>query len=140
VTTKLDIYVLLRYNDQMIMYCLYKLLFDSVQHHAQQYFSCIVAVSFIGGGNRSIRRKPSTCRCNGPLTDKHSKLLHIKICFKLSFTRKMCDIRHTKTDRHDTTEILLSMVLNTIKQQFIIFRSYSLSIFYLPCRNLIRCP
>jgi len=26
----------------------------------QQYFSYIVAVSFIGGGNRSIRRKPPT--------------------------------------------------------------------------------
>ena len=25
------------------------------------YFRYIVAVSFIGGGNRSIRRKPSTC-------------------------------------------------------------------------------
>jgi hypothetical protein len=28
----------------------------------QQYFSFIVAVSFIGGGNRSTRRKPPTCR------------------------------------------------------------------------------
>jgi len=27
----------------------------------QQYFSYIVAVSFIGGGKRSARRKPSTC-------------------------------------------------------------------------------
>ena len=30
--------------------------------HYQQYFSYIVAVSFIGGGNWSIRRKPPTCR------------------------------------------------------------------------------
>jgi hypothetical protein len=30
--------------------------------HFQQYFSYIVAVSFIGGGNRSIQRKPQTCR------------------------------------------------------------------------------
>jgi len=30
--------------------------------HFQQYFSYIVEVSFIGGGNRSIRRKPPTCR------------------------------------------------------------------------------
>ena len=30
--------------------------------HFQQYFSYIVAVSFIGGGNRSTRRKPLTCR------------------------------------------------------------------------------
>ena len=30
--------------------------------HLQQYFSYIMAVSFIGGGNRRTRRKPSTCR------------------------------------------------------------------------------
>ena len=30
-------------------------------HHFQQYFSYIVAVSFIGGGNRSTQRKPPTC-------------------------------------------------------------------------------
>jgi hypothetical protein len=30
--------------------------------HLKQYFSYIVAVSFIGGGNRSTRRKPPTCR------------------------------------------------------------------------------
>ena len=29
--------------------------------HFQQYFSYIVAVSFIGGGNQSIQRKPPTC-------------------------------------------------------------------------------
>jgi len=28
----------------------------------QLYFSYIVAVSFIGGGNWSTRRKPPTCR------------------------------------------------------------------------------
>jgi hypothetical protein len=28
----------------------------------QQYFTCIVAVCFIGGGNQSTRRKPPTCR------------------------------------------------------------------------------
>jgi len=27
----------------------------------EQYFSYIVVVSFIGGGNRSTRRKPPTC-------------------------------------------------------------------------------
>ena len=32
-----------------------------VQHHFQQYFSYIMAVSFIGGGNRSTHRKPQTC-------------------------------------------------------------------------------
>jgi hypothetical protein len=33
-----------------------------VLRHLQQYFSYIVAISFIGGGNRSTRRKPLTCR------------------------------------------------------------------------------
>ena len=32
-----------------------------VQRHFQQYSSYIVAVSSIGGGNRSIRRKQQTC-------------------------------------------------------------------------------
>jgi hypothetical protein len=31
-------------------------------HHFQQYFSYIVAVSFIGGGNWNTRNKPPTCR------------------------------------------------------------------------------
>ena len=29
--------------------------------HFQQYFSYIMALSFTGGGNQSIRRKPPTC-------------------------------------------------------------------------------
>jgi len=33
-----------------------------VEHHFQQYFSYTLAVSFIGGRNRSTRWKPSTCR------------------------------------------------------------------------------
>ena len=38
-----------------------EVLFDGVEGHFQQYFSYIVAVSFIGGGNRRTRRKPLTC-------------------------------------------------------------------------------
>jgi len=33
-------------------------LFDGVYRHFQQYFSYMVAVRFIGGGNRRTRRKP----------------------------------------------------------------------------------
>jgi hypothetical protein len=33
-----------------------------VQCHFHQYFSNIVAASFIAGGNRDIRSKPPTCR------------------------------------------------------------------------------
>jgi len=32
------------------------------QRHFQQYFSYIVVVSFIGGGNRMTRTKRPTCR------------------------------------------------------------------------------
>jgi len=37
-------------------------LFDGPEHHFQQYFSYIVAVSFIGEGNRMTRRKPPEYR------------------------------------------------------------------------------
>jgi len=33
-----------------------------VNGHFQQYFSYIVAISFIGGANRRTGRKPPTCR------------------------------------------------------------------------------
>jgi hypothetical protein len=33
-----------------------------INRHFQQYFSYIVAISFIGGGSRSTRRKRPTCR------------------------------------------------------------------------------
>jgi hypothetical protein len=37
------------------------IIFVILKGHFQQYFSYIVAVSFIGGGNRSTRRNPPTC-------------------------------------------------------------------------------
>ena len=40
----------------------YVIKFVSDLRHFQQYFSYTVAVSFIGGGNWSARRKPPTCR------------------------------------------------------------------------------
>ena len=43
----------------------YKLWFGlvyGVECHFQQYFSYIMAVNFIGGGNWSTRRKPLSCR------------------------------------------------------------------------------
>ena len=42
------------------------------QCHFQQYFSYIVVVCFIGGGNRSTWRKPPTCR-------KSDKLCHVML-------------------------------------------------------------
>ena len=42
----------------MYLLTLFVCLFDGVEPYFQQYFSYIVAVNFIGGGNR---RKPQTC-------------------------------------------------------------------------------
>ena len=41
--------------------CYTRILGISVQRQFQQYFSYIMAVNFIDGGNRSTRRKPPTC-------------------------------------------------------------------------------
>jgi hypothetical protein len=35
---------------------------NGVYRHVQQYFSYIVTVRFIGGGNQSTPRKPPTCQ------------------------------------------------------------------------------
>ena len=41
--------------------CYLSTIWSFVWYHFQQYFSYIVAISFIGGGNRSAWRKQSTC-------------------------------------------------------------------------------
>ena len=60
-------------------------LVDCVKRHFQQYFSYIVAVSFIDGGNRKTRRKPPTCllsltnfitECCTPRPDRDSNSQH----------------------------------------------------------------
>ena len=43
--------------------------------YIQQYFNNIVALSFIGGGNRSTRRKPPTCHMK--LTNYHIMLYRV---------------------------------------------------------------
>ena len=71
------------------MYCisavLFVCLFDGVWRHFQQYFSYIIAVSFIGGGNMRTRRKPPNCRrsltnfitkCCIPRPDRDSNSQH----------------------------------------------------------------
>ena len=45
----------------MFMNTVIKKRWYSVQRHFQQYFSYIVVVRFIGGGNRSTQKKPPTC-------------------------------------------------------------------------------
>jgi hypothetical protein len=55
-----------------------------VEGHFQQYFSYIVAVSFIGGGNRSTRRKPQTCRKSLRQTLSHNV---VSITPRLSWIR-----------------------------------------------------
>ena len=46
-------------------------LFDGIEGHFLQYFSYIMAVSFIGGGNRRTRKKPPPCR-RSPQTLSHN--------------------------------------------------------------------
>ena len=51
---------------QMFIYlsmivCLFVCLFDGVSRHFQQYFSYIMAVSYIDEVNRRIRRKQTIC-------------------------------------------------------------------------------
>jgi hypothetical protein len=51
-----------------------------VKHHFQQYFSYIVAVSFIGEGNQRSRTKPPTCKeINASLLKKTQIIILIKI-------------------------------------------------------------
>jgi hypothetical protein len=100
-----------------------------------------MAVSFIGGRNWSTRRKPLTC-CK-PLTINVLGFFHLFIIYYFSFhsclqfsrgvldtnlCNKVCQwlaagqwfspgtpVSSTnKTDRHDITDILLKVVLNTI--------------------------
>jgi len=52
--------ILFNYED-MVYVCLFICLMV-FKRHFQQYFSYIVAVCFIGRGNRRTRRKPPTCR------------------------------------------------------------------------------
>jgi len=78
------------YSDLLKMLCekniskwMFVCLLDDVQRNFQQYFSYIVAVSFIGG-NRSTRRKPPTCHksltnfitCYTPLPDRGANSQH----------------------------------------------------------------
>ena len=59
-------YLHLKFNDNSncdffkIIYRVRAMVFNATFN--QQYFSYIVALSFTGGGNRSTRRKPTTCR------------------------------------------------------------------------------
>jgi len=66
-----DIKMVIKSNLMRIGLCLWCLA------SLQQYFSYIVAVSIIGGRNRSIRRKPQTSR---KLTDKLYPLLIGSTC------------------------------------------------------------
>ena len=62
-----------------------------VQRHFQQYFSHIVAVSCIGGGNRSARRKPPAGRkssCN--FIEKFSHILEMEELFYLPLPSICC--------------------------------------------------
>jgi hypothetical protein len=63
---------MLNWEIQSIMCILVLCLFVGAECHFQQYFSYIVTVSFIGGGNQRTMRKPTTCR-------RSEKLYHIML-------------------------------------------------------------
>ena len=79
----------------------------SVQPHFQQYFSFIIAVSFISGGNRSTWRKPPTCR-------KSNKLLsHNTVHLSMSRiqTHNFSGDRHWLHSCHMTVPQVWTMVI-----------------------------
>jgi hypothetical protein len=64
----------------------------SVKCHFQQYFSYIVAVSFIGGGNLSTWRKPLTCL--KPLTTLSHNVYWVHLIMSGIRTHNFSDDRH----------------------------------------------
>jgi hypothetical protein len=55
------------HNGKMFLFLMNNIVFRMeiwlvYKRHFRQYFSYILAVSFIGGGSRSTLRKPPTCR------------------------------------------------------------------------------
>jgi hypothetical protein len=53
--------ILFKFNFEFIKLIAHGWWIYGVQHHFQQYVCYIVAISFIGGGNRRTQKKPQTC-------------------------------------------------------------------------------
>ena len=97
-----------------------------VRCHFQQYFSCIMEISFICGGNRSTLKTTDLSQ----VTDKLYHIMLYRVHLAISWIQVIkfvSDLRQViffypstpisstnKTDRHNITEILLKVALNTI--------------------------
>ena len=78
-------------------------LFDGVKRHCQQYLIYIVAVSFIGGGNRRTRRKPPTCRKSQTLSHNVVHLALIRFELTTSVVIGTHCIGSCKSNYHTST-------------------------------------
>ena len=79
------------------------------QHHFQQYFNYIVAVSFISGGNRRTRRKPPTCRKS--LTLLNEKETKVDITNSISCLFIEVGKRSSALVSANTTNIVLQCIV-----------------------------
>jgi hypothetical protein len=108
-------------NAPMFIKHLHRQICYGVQRHFQQYFSYIVAVSFIGGGDQSTIVGVQICElCVLVISiddlfrhcEVYSIQLYVIIRLVVSFGTLVSATN--KADRHDIAKILLKVALNTI--------------------------
>jgi len=94
-----------RYSEALLIQQKKRLGGFGVKRHFKQYFSYIVTVSFIGGGNQSTWRKPPSCRKS--LTNK--TLIYLSIYMSgLAFYSHVENISTTKASFHNDGRLTLA--------------------------------